>query len=188
MTTHSTRSPERRMARFLGALALTAVLAGIITEAGIISSSGTATAKQPITRTDAAGGFPISAAVSVPAGSDVVYLSGMTPSVADPSAPKGSPQAYGDTATQTVSTLNKIKEALAAQKLTLGDVVMMHVYLVGDPAHDGKMDFAGMMSGYTQFFGTADQPNKPARTTVQVAGLAAPGLMVEIEVIAARAP
>ncbi|MBB6252327.1 RidA family protein [Nitrospirillum iridis] len=187
MTTSSKPSAERRMARFLGALALTAVLATIITAAGVISSSGPATAKQAITRTDA-GSFPISAAVNVPAGADVVYLSGMTPAVADPNAPKGSPQAYGDTATQTVSVLNKIKDALAAQKLTLGDVVMMHVYLVGDPAHDGKMDFAGMMSGYTQFFGTADQPNKPARTTVQVAGLAAPGLMVEIEVIAAHVP
>ncbi|MEE3623162.1 RidA family protein [Nitrospirillum sp. BR 11752] len=187
MTTNPPQRAERRMARFLGALALTAVLAAIITEAGVISSSGTATAKQPITRTDA-GSFPISAAVSVPAGSDVVYLSGMTPSVADPNAPKGSIESYGDTATQTVSVLNKIKEALAAQKLTMGDVVMMHVYLVGDPAHDGKMDFAGMMSGYTQFFGTADQPNKPARSTLQVAGLASPGLLVEIEVIAARAP
>jgi enamine deaminase RidA (YjgF/YER057c/UK114 family) len=49
-----------------------------------------------------------------------------------------------------------------------------------------KMDFAGMMSAYTQFFGTATQPNKPARSTVQVAALAAAGALVEIEVIAAR--
>ena len=25
-----------------------------------------------------------------------------------------------------------------------------------------------MMAGYSQFFGTKDQPNKPARTTMQV--------------------
>jgi enamine deaminase RidA (YjgF/YER057c/UK114 family) len=48
------------------------------------------------------------------------------------------------------------------------------------------MDFAGMMAGYTQFFGTAEQPNKPARSAMQVAALAVPGIMVEIEVIAVR--
>jgi enamine deaminase RidA (YjgF/YER057c/UK114 family) len=68
----------------------------------------------------------------------------------------------------------------------MGDIVMMHVYLVGDPAKDGKMDFAGMMDGYKQFFGTKEQPNKPSRTTVQVSALAGPGYLVEIEVIAAK--
>jgi enamine deaminase RidA (YjgF/YER057c/UK114 family) len=48
------------------------------------------------------------------------------------------------------------------------------------------MDFAGFMSGYTQFFGTKDQPNKPARSAMQVAALAAPGALVEIEVIAVK--
>jgi enamine deaminase RidA (YjgF/YER057c/UK114 family) len=48
------------------------------------------------------------------------------------------------------------------------------------------MDFAGFMSGYTKYFGTKDQPNKPARSAFQVAALAAPGVMVEIEVIAVR--
>jgi enamine deaminase RidA (YjgF/YER057c/UK114 family) len=50
------------------------------------------------------------------------------------------------------------------------------------------MDFAGMMVGYKQFFGTPDQPNKPSRSAVQVAALAAPGALVEIEVIAAKSP
>jgi enamine deaminase RidA (YjgF/YER057c/UK114 family) len=47
------------------------------------------------------------------------------------------------------------------------------------------MDFAGMMAGYTQFFGTKDQPNKPARTTVQVV-LPAGGALVEIDLVAVR--
>ena len=51
----------------------------------------------------------------------------------------------------------------------------MTVYLVGDPAKGGRMDFAGFMVAYTQFFGTKEQPNLPARSTVQVAGLVAPG-------------
>jgi hypothetical protein len=37
-------------------------------------------------------------------------------------------------------------------------------------------------------YGTPDQPNRPARTTVQVAALAGPGQLVEIEAIAARRP
>jgi enamine deaminase RidA (YjgF/YER057c/UK114 family) len=65
-------------------------------------------------------------------------------------------------------------------------VVMVRVYLGGDPAKDGKADVAGMTTGYTQFFGTKDQPNKPARSAFQVAALAAPWALVEIEVIAVR--
>jgi enamine deaminase RidA (YjgF/YER057c/UK114 family) len=110
----------------------------------------------------------------------------MTGPVIDPSAPKGTMAAYGDTKTQTIGALTRIKDALAEQKLGFADVVSMRVYLVGDPSKDGKMDFAGMMEGYREFFGTADQPNKPARTTVQVSALAGPGLMVEIEVVAAK--
>ena len=62
---------------------------------------------------------------------------------------------------------------------------MMHVYFAADPAKDGKTDFAGMMAGYTQFFGTRDQPNKPPRTTLQVV-LPARGALVEIDLIAVR--
>ena len=47
-------------------------------------------------------------------------------------------------------------------------------------------DFAGMMRGYRAFFGTAEQPNKPARSTMQVGGLVDPGWLVEIEVTAAK--
>jgi len=46
------------------------------------------------------------------------------------------------------------------------------------------MDFAGFMKGYTQFFGTKEQPNKPARSAMQVEALALPGALVEIEVVA----
>jgi enamine deaminase RidA (YjgF/YER057c/UK114 family) len=43
-----------------------------------------------------------------------------------------------------------------------------------------------MMSVYTKYFGTAEQPNKPARSTVQVASLVAAGALIEVEVIAVR--
>ena len=85
-----------------------------------------------------------------------------------------------DTQSQTVGILKDIQKLLESQKLTIGDVVNMHVYL-------GRPDFSGMMAGYTQFFGTKDQPNKPSRTTLQVVlPAAARGALVEIDLIAAR--
>src|ERR1700748_3139283 len=130
--------------------------------------------------------FPISSAVTVKAGTDTYFLSGALAPVINKDAPKGSGAAYGDTETQTVGALNAIKATLARLGLTMGDVIKMTVFLVGDPAKDNKMDFAGMMAGYKQFFATAEQPNKPARSAFQVAALAAPGALVEIEVVAAK--
>jgi enamine deaminase RidA (YjgF/YER057c/UK114 family) len=96
-------------------------------------------------------------------------------------------ESHKDTESQTVGVIRFLEQLLKSQNLSLGDVVMMRVYLGGDPAKGGKMDFEGMMAGYTQFFGTKDQPNKPARTTVQVvlpAGVR--GALVEIDLIAVR--
>src|SRR5258708_26365899 len=98
----------------------------------------------------------------------------------------GSVAAYGDTETQTVGALKAIKGTLARLGLTMSDVVKMTIFLVGDPGKDNKMDFAGMMAGYKQFFATADNPNKPSRSAVQVAALAAPRALLEIEGIAAK--
>ncbi len=68
----------------------------------------------------------------------------------------------------------------------MGDIVMMRVYMAADPAMDNKLDFAGMNTAYAKFFGTPEQPNKPARSTVQVAALVAAGALLEVEVQAAR--
>ncbi|MBB3225703.1 enamine deaminase RidA (YjgF/YER057c/UK114 family) [Luteibacter sp. Sphag1AF] len=130
--------------------------------------------------------FPISAAVEVPAGKTLVFLSGVVPPVADASAAKDSPAAYGDTKTQTAGVLGAIEKQLKSMGLGMGDVVKMQVFLVGDPAKGGKMDFAGFMQGYTQFFGTPTQPKLPSRSAMQVAALANPGFLVEIEVTAVR--
>jgi enamine deaminase RidA (YjgF/YER057c/UK114 family) len=130
----------------------------------------------------------IASLTAVPPGYGMVYVSGMTPPVVDANAPKGSVATYGDTKTQTLGVLKRLSDALQTRGLTFADVVMMRVYLVGDPAKAGKMDFEGMMSAYKQYFGTAEQPNKPARVTVQVASLVGPGMLVEIEVQAAAKP
>jgi enamine deaminase RidA (YjgF/YER057c/UK114 family) len=130
--------------------------------------------------------FPIALGVEIPAGKTIVFLSGMTPSVADDTQPKDSVAAYGDTKTQTLSALKKIDDSLKSMGLGMKDVVKMQVFMAGDPNKGGKMDFPGMMEGYTQYFGTKDQPNVPSRSAMQVAALANPGFLVEIEVAAVR--
>jgi len=128
---------------------------------------------------------PIAASAEVPAGSRIVYISGTVPDAADPSAPAGSVKRYGDTATQTRSVLGKIEAQLKQHDMGLGDIVMMRVFLIAPPG-EARMDFAGMMTAYREFFGTAAQPNKPARSTLQAAGLVDPGWLVEIEATAAK--
>jgi enamine deaminase RidA (YjgF/YER057c/UK114 family) len=118
---------------------------------------------------------------------DTLYVSGMTADPATPAdAAKGTPAVYGDTKAQTFSIFTKIQTFLKAQGLDMKDVVKMTIFLAGDPEKGGKMDFAGLQASYTQFFGTAEQPNKPARSAMQVAALGAPWALAEIEVIAVR--
>lgn len=118
---------------------------------------------------------------------DTLYLSGQLASPVTPAdTAKGTEAVYGDTKTQATSALRKIQTLLKEQGLDMKDVVKMTVFLAGDPAKGGKLDFAGLQGAYTQFFGTADQPNKPARSAMQVAALAAPWALVEIEVIAVK--
>ena len=125
----------------------------------------------------------ISSGVIVPAGAETFYVAGITPSPVTPAA-NGVPAEYGDTKTQTIGVIKRLQDALKTQGADLKDVVMMRVYMVAAP--DGKLDFAGMNAAYNKYFGTADQPNKPARTTVQVAALVTAGALLEVEVQAAR--
>ena len=78
-----------------------------------------------------------------------------------------------------------MKANLEALGLGMGDVVKMTVFLVGDPALGGQMDFDGFMEAYRMYWGTETQPRLPARSTVQVAGLVGPLMFVEVEVITA---
>ncbi|AOY66905.1 MULTISPECIES: RidA family protein [Xanthomonas] len=159
----------------------------VLTAAVLWSSSlGAAHAAEVIRHKIPNSDFPIAAAVEIPAGKATVYVSGKLPAVIDTSAPKDSAAAYGDTKVQTVSVLNQIKQQLATLGLGMGDVVKMQVFLVGDPAMGGKMDFSGFMEGYRQFFGTKEQPNLPARSAFQIAALGNPLYRVEIEVVAVR--
>ncbi|MGC6329422.1 Rid family hydrolase [Rhizorhabdus sp. FW153] len=124
----------------------------------------------------------IAASAKVPPGTTLIWLSGSTASPTDPNDPKS----VGNTEAQTLSVLTKMKAQLAEYGLTMGDIVKLNVYLVGDPALGGKADRPGMTASYQKFFGTAEQPNRPTRTTVQVAALGRPETLVEIEAVVAQ--
>lgn len=129
--------------------------------------------------------------VTVPPGAEMLYLSGQLASPIDPAkpmSPTSTIEDFGDTKTQTISTFNKIKAALAQHGYTMADVIKLTVFVAGDPKLGGKMDFAGMNEGYKMFFGTAENPNMVARSTIQVAALAGPAFLVEIEATAAKMP
>ena len=130
--------------------------------------------------------------VTVQPGATMLYLSGQLAAPIDPAATGAKQPAdvtmadYGDTKTQTVSTLHKIEALLAEHGYTMSDVIKMTAFVAGDPAMEGRMDFGGFNEGFREFFGTAANPNTLARSTVQVAALAAPQFLVELEVVAAK--
>src|SRR6266545_3986868 len=154
----------------------------ILALAALVLGSGAAQAdivRNPIPNST----FPIAQSVRISGDAVITYVSGQVPPMISKDADPASPQAYGDTKTQTIGVLNRIKQILEGQGLGIGDVVKMQVFLV----HDARapMDFKAFMEGYTQFFG-GTQPNLPARSVVGIAALANPGFLVEIEVVAAK--
>jgi enamine deaminase RidA (YjgF/YER057c/UK114 family) len=152
-------------------------IAVLIAMAGMASAQTTVKHIQP-------GNGPIAQAVWA---GDTLYVSGQLPSPVTPAdRAKGTAAEWGDTKTQGASALGKIEAILKEQGLSMGDVVKMTVFLLGDPKNENKMDFAGWNAAYSTYFGTKDQPNKPARSAVQVAALASVGPLVEVEVIAVK--
>lgn len=168
--------------KFARKSALIGLLAVVILLATVLKSFAQEVIRYPIPNSN----FPIARAVEIPSDTTLIYVSGQVPPLVNKNFPRNSIEAYGDTKTQTFGVLKKIEAILEDLDLTLSNVVKMQVFLVGDPNKDNKMDFAGFMEGYTQFFGTDEQPLLPARSAMQVAGLVNPGWLVEIEVVAAR--
>ncbi len=122
----------------------------------------------------------------VAAGSELYYLSGQLASPIDP-AKAATADDFGDTKTQTVSVLKKIKAQLEANGYKMSDVFKLTLFVAADPK-TGKMDFAGANAGFKEFFGSAENPETVARSTFQVANLVAPQFLIEIEAIAAKKP
>jgi len=151
------------------------LLAVVIGCSGIAGAQKTKRIPLPPSQNPAGTTLPIAGAVWA---RDTLYVSGWL----DPDR-----KTHADTKSQTVGILEDLQKFLATQKLTMGDVVMLRVFLQGVPEKDGRADTAGMTAGYTQFFGTKEQPNIPARTTLQqILPAAASGALVEMDLVAVR--
>ncbi len=126
--------------------------------------------------------MPISRAVGVDSGSRFYQLGAQFPEVVDPSAPLESAQAFGDTYTQTATTLRRLSSLLSDLKLTKQNLTHMRIYLVaaGDST---RMDTDGFNRAYTEYF-RDQKENYPSRTVMQVVALANPGWLIEIEATA----
>jgi enamine deaminase RidA (YjgF/YER057c/UK114 family) len=121
--------------------------------------------------------------VAIPAGAAFVWTSGTVPPVVKADAPAGDVARFGDTKTQAAGVLKAIETQLAAQGLTMADVVYLRAYLGADHAK-GAIDIDGWNAAYREVFGTAANATKPARSTVGVSALVNPLWLIEIEAFA----
>ena len=101
---------------------------------------------------------------------DFIFVSGTSARRADDSI------AGGDIRTQTRSVIENIRDILAAAGASLADVVEVSTFLLS------MDDFGGYNEVYGEFFGYQG----PARTTVAVAALPHPQLLIEIKAVAWR--
>jgi len=101
---------------------------------------------------------------------DFIFVSGTSARRADDSI------AGEDIRTQTRSVIENIRDILAAAGASLADVVEVSTFLLS------MDDFGGYNEVYGEFFGYQG----PARTTVAVAALPHPQLLIEIKAVAWR--
>jgi enamine deaminase RidA (YjgF/YER057c/UK114 family) len=163
-----------------------AAVALIITAFAMEASAQAPTPPAKVTFTGGRGN--ISNTVAIPANAAVVWTSGTVPGIADQNAPAGSRARYGDTKTQAVSVLTAIEARLKEHGLTMKDVVYLRAYLVPDKEKGGTIDSQGWNEAYGQFFNNANNPVKPARSTVGVVALVNADWLVEVEAFAVFPP
>ena len=111
---------------------------------------------------------------------DFIFVSGTSSRRADDSIAGAACDAGGrallDIRVQTRAVLENIRDILASAGAALGDVVEVSTYLVN------MADFNAYNEVYSEFFGY----DGPARTTVAVAALPHPQLLIEIKAVAWR--
>ena len=111
---------------------------------------------------------------------DFIFISGTSARRADDSIAGAERDAAGrpllDIRAQTRAVLENIRDILTSAGASLADVVEVSAYLVN------MADFNGYNEAYSEFFGYQG----PARTTVAVAQLPHPQLLIEIKAIAYR--
>ena len=104
--------------------------------------------------------------ITIPPGAETMYLSGSGARSLDDGS-------WGDMRQQTIDTFSRFKETLEGQGWSMSDIVQVRAFAV---------------AGYSEFFGTIDNPNKPVRSFVEIKDLVVEGWLVEIEIRAARMP
>jgi enamine deaminase RidA (YjgF/YER057c/UK114 family) len=109
--------------------------------------------------------------IEVPAGTTLVFVSGLTAQGPDGSAPQD-PQAQAD------AVFANLRTALAARGLTPADVIQVRAFLV-----DIQTTLPAYRKAYGDFIGKAPPP---ASAAIGVAGLVRPDLLLEVELVAAR--
>lgn len=129
---------------------------------------------------------PVLDGVVLPPNAEIMIISGQTPTPLDAAKIDG-PDDFGDMKAQAKSVFEKIRAILERQGYSMKDIVKLSVFVVADPRVGGLADFAGMNEVYRTYFGTAENPNLPARTSLQIAALGRPGYRIEIEAFAAKA-
>jgi 2-aminomuconate deaminase len=111
---------------------------------------------------------------------DFIFVSGTSARRADDSIAGAATDAGGravlDIRAQTRAVLTNIRDILGSAGAQLTDVVELSTYLLH------MADFAGYNEVYGEFFDATG----PARTTVAVAALPHPQLLIEIKVVAYR--
>jgi len=146
----------------------------------VLAGFATAANAQEIQRIGGSPGGPFVSVTAVPTGGKTLYfVSGALPSPVTPAA-NGQPANWGDSTAQTKSVFENLKKSMAVAGIGFGDVVKATVLMGPD------LNFGDMNKVWMTEFGTAAQPNKPARAAFHVHALAAPGAQLEIEFIAAK--
>ena len=113
---------------------------------------------------------------------DFIFVSGTSARRADDSIAGVASDASGrtvlDIRTQTRAVVENIRDILAAAGAALSDVVEVSTFLID------MGDFAAYNAVYSEFFGYQG----PARTTVAVAALPHPQLLIEMKAVAYHPP
>ena len=122
--------------------------------------------------------------VSIPADKKLFISSGQVSGPNYLDQPEKSLDRYGDTYMQSIGTLKKLEGVLAEAGLGMKDVVYLGVFIAPDPANENQIDFDAWFKAYGKFFNNEKNDTKVARTTLGVAALARPYLLVEVEAIA----
>ena len=108
------------------------------------------------------------------------------------------PEGMSLTEAQGINALNRVKEHLEENDLSLDDVIFLRIYLESPEGQD-RADYSGWNRAYRKYFANVDRDTgepiekydpvfvnmtRPARSNIEVATLPVKGWLVEIEAVA----